>query len=56
MSTETVFEPQLATTRSCSPSPLKSPAATERVLGPAAKCCAAWNVPSALPSSTEIKP
>jgi len=29
ISTETLFEPKLATARSCAPSPLKSPTATE---------------------------
>src|SRR5439155_5819952 len=53
ISTETLSELKLPTARSCLTSPLKSPTATEAGLVPALKACAAWNVPSPLPSSTE---
>ena len=52
-STETVFELELATARSASPSWLKSPTATEVGLVSAASVSGAPKVPSPLPSSTE---
>ena len=53
MSTDTVFVPKLAVTRSGPPSPLKSPTVTELGPLPAPKFCAAWNVPSPLPSKID---
>src|SRR5215472_13375785 len=53
ISTETLSEPKLATARSSTPSPLKSPTATEVGSQPAPKFRAASEVPSPLPSSTE---
>ena len=41
-----------ATARSGTPSPSRSPIATERGPSPAPKRCSVWNVPSPLPSST----
>src|SRR6185369_2005158 len=45
----------LTTARSVWPSPLKSPAARETGLLPAAKLRADWNVPLPLPNSTETE-
>ena len=59
-STDTELEPPLAVARSCRPSPLKSPTATENGLKPVRGDAAAINVPSPmlpvpLPSSTDTE-
>jgi len=53
MSTETLSEKRLATARSCAPSPLSSPTATDAGRLPAPKFRADWRLPSPLPSKTE---
>ncbi len=52
-STEIVMAWRLATARSCTPSPLKSPTVTYTGSLSTGKFCAGWKVPSPLPSSTE---
>src|SRR5262249_33108650 len=52
-STDTLAEPEFATTKSRIPSPLKSATATETGLVPTGKFSAVLNVPSPLPSSTD---
>ena len=51
--TDTLFEPLLATARSCLPSPLKSPTATKKGPLPTLKLVAAPKPPAPLPSKSE---
>src|SRR2546430_1724923 len=50
---ETLPEEPLATARSCLPSPLKSPTATESGLEPVGKSIAALKLPSPLPNKID---
>src|SRR5438128_1109886 len=52
-STEIAMVCRLATARSCTPSPLRSPTVTYTGSLSTGKVCTAWKVPSPLPSSTE---
>jgi len=55
-STDTLFEPKLATARSCLPSLLKSPTATDHGFEPTLKVVGAANEPVPVLSSTETVP